>query len=108
MKRKVYYMFPELKSNNDGVIILLEKRYVAPIEVLTYGITSERKFFLEWVYPLTSDIDLGCDYREITKERLINDLTSELNNCDNEEDESLPGKIKKILDFVIQYNNSTQ
>ena len=78
MERKFVYNDITLKPDEDNNIVLLSKKSIAPLEVFQYGINSEGKYYLRWDYPLLGDYELETDYREITQERILEDL----NNCE--------------------------
>ena len=100
LKRKFFYDIPTFIPDENGNIILLQKKSVSPIEIFQYGISQNGKFYLLWDYPLLGDDELESDYREISKERIMNDLGIELNICDKEGNLEIVVKISEALEFI--------
>ena len=100
MKRKFFYDIPTFIPDKNGNIVLMEKKSVSPIEYFQYGINQNGKFYLQWDYPMLGDDELESDYREISKERIKNDLENEMNICNQEENVKIAEKIAEALEFI--------
>ena len=77
MKRKFFYDIPTLVPDENGDVVLLNKKSISPLEFFQYGINKYGKYYLKWDYPMLGDDELESDYREISKERIKNDLRNE-------------------------------
>ena len=100
MKRKFFYNIPENVPDKSGNIVLMEKNSASPLEFFQYGINQSGKFYLRWDYSLFGDDELECDYREISKERIMNDLIYELNICRQEGNDNIAAKITEFLSYI--------
>lgn len=100
---KFYYDFPKLTCNENGNIEIFHKYSVAPIEAFTYGITKEREFFLEWEYSIMGDDELETDYRVISKERLIKDISFEIERCNDNGNIDVASRLERILNDISSY-----
>lgn len=78
----------------------MEKKSLSPLETFQYGINQNGKFYLQWEYPLLGDYELECDYREISKERIKNDLEYELYACRQDGNDEVTEKIVETLSFI--------
>lgn len=103
MERKFVYNDITLKPDEDNNIVLLSKKSIAPLEVFQYGINSEGKYYLRWDYPLLGDYELETDYREITQERILEDLNNELIICERNGEMRVVENIMKAIHYIKNF-----
>ena len=107
MKRKFFYDIPTMVPDENGDVVLLNKKSISPLEFFQYGINKYGKYYLKWDYPMLGDDELESDYREISKERLKNDLRNEFKICIEEENVEIAEKIEEALNY-IEKNDYTE
>ena len=100
MKRKFFYDIPTLVPDENGDVVLLNKKSISPLEFFQYGINKYGKYYLKWDYPMLGDDELESDYREISKERIKNDLRNEFKICIEEENFEIAEKIEEALNYI--------
>lgn len=97
------YDIPTLKPDKDGNIVIINKYSVGPIETLTYGITQDNKFYLDWEYPEFNDEELVRDYKIITKERILKALELEIERCKKNGEIQFTQKYEEAKKMINNY-----
>lgn len=97
------YDIPTLESDEDGNIVIINKYSLGPIETLTYGITKDKKFYLDWEYPEFNDEKLARDYKIISKERILKALDSEIQRCKKNGDIQFIKKYEEAKQLINNY-----
>ena len=107
MKRKFFYDIPTFVPDENGNVVLFQKKSISQLEFFQYGMNKYGKYYLQWDYPMLGDDELESDYREISKERIKNDLRNEFKICMEEENVEIAEKIEEVLNY-IEKNDDTE
>ena len=101
---RFFYDIPTLEPDEKGNIEVIHKYSVGPIESLTYGITKNKEFYFEWLYPIFGDEELETDYRIISKERILKVLELEIAECKKNENVKLVEKYEEAKKIISTRN----
>ena len=96
------YDIPTLKPDKDGNIVIINKFSLGPIETLTYGITKDKEFYLDWEYPEFGE-ELVRDYRIISKERILQAVELEIERCKNDGEIQFIEKYEEAKELINSY-----
>ena len=95
------YDIPTLIPDKDGNIVIINKYSLGPIETLTYGITKDKKFYLDWEYPEFGE-ELVRDYKIISKERILQVLELEIEKCKNNGEMQAVEKYEEAKQLIMR------
>jgi len=98
------YGIPTLRQDLEGNIVIIHKYSLAPIETLTYGITKDKEFYLDWEYSELNDEELVSDYRIISKERILKVLDLEIERCKKINEIQFIEKYEEAKKLIISLN----